>query len=127
MKYLLCYILLVKTLEKSIRNSRGNVTPEDSRDVMNNVTRTVKCPSLFQSDVLSITKISAVGCTNRFRVIFHMPRRLTKVDVIFICFLLFYHIELYINKILRSCTYIIFSIAFRDFVVTTFTQAGQNS
>ena len=50
---------VVKTLEKSIRNSMVNVTPADSRDVMNNVARTVKCPSLFQSDVLSIPKISA--------------------------------------------------------------------
>ena len=65
------------------------------------------------------------GFTHRFHAIFHMPRRLTKVDIIFICFLLFYHIELYtgINKILRSCTF----IALRDFIVTTFTQAGQNS
>ena len=52
-----------KTLEKSIRNSRDNVIPADSRDVMNNVARTVKCPSLFQSDVLSIPKISAVNIT----------------------------------------------------------------
>ena len=60
---MLCYILLVKTLEKSIRNSRGNVTPEDSLHVMNNVTCTVKCPSLFQSNVDSIPKISAVNIT----------------------------------------------------------------
>ena len=53
-------------LEKSIRNTRGNVTQADSRDVMNNVARTkctVKCPLLFQSDVLSIPKISAVNIT----------------------------------------------------------------
>ena len=62
---MLCYILLVKTLEKSIRNSRGNVAPADSRDVINNVARTVKCPSLFQSDVLSHPKISAVIITSR--------------------------------------------------------------
>ena len=30
---------------------------------MNNVARTVKCPSLFQIDVLSIPKISAVNIT----------------------------------------------------------------
>ena len=48
--------------------------------------------------------------TNRYRVIFHMLRRLTKVDAIYICFLLFYNIELYINNILRSCTFIICSI-----------------
>ena len=41
------------------------------------------------------------GCTDRFHAIFHMPRSLKKVDVIYICFLLFYNIELYINKILR--------------------------
>ena len=35
---------------------------------------------------------------------------LKKVDVIYICFLLFYHIELYINKILSSCTFIIYRI-----------------
>ena len=63
MKLLLCYILLVKTLEKSIRNSRGNEIQADSRDIMNNVACTVKCPSLFQSDVLSIPKISAVNIT----------------------------------------------------------------
>ena len=50
-------------LEKSIRNSGGNIIPADSRDVMNNVARTIKCPSLFQSDVLSIPKISAVNIT----------------------------------------------------------------
>ena len=50
----------MKTLEKSIQIlGVMYVTPEDSRDVMNNVTR--KCPSLFQSDVLSILKISAVN------------------------------------------------------------------
>ena len=48
---------------KLIRNSSENVTPADSRDVKNNVARTVKCPSLFQSDVLSIPKISAVNIT----------------------------------------------------------------
>ena len=32
---------------------------------------------------------------------FHMPLSLKKVDVIYISFLLFYNIELYINKILR--------------------------
>ena len=48
------------------------------------------------------------GCTDRFHAIFHMPRSLKKVDVIYICFLLFYHIELYINKILSSCTFIIY-------------------
>ena len=60
-----CYVTFYswKRFEKSIRNSRGNVTPADSRDVMNNVTRIVKCPSLFQSDVLSIPKISAVNIT----------------------------------------------------------------
>ena len=52
-------------LEESIPNSRGNVTPADSRNVMNNVACTVKCPSLFQSDVLSIPKISAVNITSR--------------------------------------------------------------
>ena len=41
------------------------------------------------------------GCTDWFHVIFHMPRSLKKVDVIYICFLLFYNIELYITKILR--------------------------
>ena len=51
-----------------------------------------------------------VGCTDRFHAIFHMPRSLKKVDVIYICFLLFYHIELYINKILSSCTFIIYRI-----------------
>ena len=61
MKQLLCYILLMKRLEKLIWNSRGNVTPADSWDVMNNVVRTIKCPSLFQSDVLSIPKNSAVN------------------------------------------------------------------
>ena len=55
--------LLVKTLEKWIRNSRGNVTPADSRDVTNNVACTVMCLSLFQSDILSIPKISAVNIT----------------------------------------------------------------
>ena len=50
-------------LEKSIRNYRGNVTPADSRNAINNVARTVKCQSLFQSDVLSIPKISAVNIT----------------------------------------------------------------
>ena len=60
---MLCYILLVNTIKKSIRNSRGNVTPADSRDVMDNVARTIKCPLLFQSDVLSIPKISAVNIT----------------------------------------------------------------
>ena len=44
-------------------NSSDNVTPADYRDVMNNVERIVKCPSLFQSDVLSIPKISAVNIT----------------------------------------------------------------
>ena len=55
-----CYVTfsLVKTLEKSIRNSRGNVTPADSRDVMSNVVVTIKCPSLVQSGVLSIPKFS---------------------------------------------------------------------
>ena len=59
----------MKTLEKSIRKSRDNVIPADSRDFMNNVARTVKCPSLFQSDVLSIPKISAVniGFAPQFR------------------------------------------------------------
>ena len=52
-----------KRLKKSIQNSIGNVTPADSRDVVNNVARTVECPSLFQSDVLSIPKISAVNIT----------------------------------------------------------------
>ena len=46
-------------------NSRGKVTLADSRDVMNNVACTIKCPSLFQSDVLSIPKISAVNITSR--------------------------------------------------------------
>ena len=50
-------------LEESIRNSRDNVTPADYWDVMNYVARTVKCPSLFQSNVLSIPKISAVNIT----------------------------------------------------------------
>ena len=53
----------LKTLEKSIQNCRGNVIPADSQDVMNNVARTVKCPSSFQSDVLWIPKISAVNIT----------------------------------------------------------------
>ena len=54
----------MKTLEKSIRNSRGNVTPADSRDFMNNVARIVRCPVIIsQSDVLSIPKISAVNIT----------------------------------------------------------------
>ena len=51
-----------------------------------------------------------LGCTDRFHAIFHMPRSLIKVDVIYICFLLFYHIELYINKIVSSCTFIIYRI-----------------
>ena len=45
---------LVKTFEKSIRNSRGNVTPADSLDVMSNVACAVKCLSLVQSGVLTI-------------------------------------------------------------------------
>ena len=50
MKYLLCYIFYVKTLEKkSILNSRGKVTPVDSRDVTSYVAPTVKCPSLPRS------------------------------------------------------------------------------
>ena len=49
-------ILLVKTLEKSIRNSKGNVKPADPRDVVSNVARSVKYPSLVQSGVLSIPK-----------------------------------------------------------------------
>ena len=44
-------------------NSRDNVIPADYRDVMNNVACTVKYPSLFQCDVLSIPKISAVNIT----------------------------------------------------------------
>ena len=35
----------------------------------------------------------------------------TKVSVNYICFLFFYHIELYINKILRSCTFISYIIS----------------
>ena len=54
---------VVKTLEKSIRNSRGIVTPADPRDVMSNVASTTKCPSLVQSGVLTIPKISAVNIT----------------------------------------------------------------
>ena len=37
---------------------RGNVTPAVCHDVMSNLTRTVKCPSLVQSCVLLIPKIS---------------------------------------------------------------------
>ena len=49
-----CYVTfsLVKTLEKLIRDSRCNVTPADSRDVMSKVAGTVNCPSLVQSGVL---------------------------------------------------------------------------
>ena len=50
------------------------------------------------------------GCTDRFHAKIYMPRSLKKVDVIYICFLLFYHIELYINKLLSSCTLIIYRI-----------------
>ena len=55
-----------------------------------------------------------------------MPRRLTKVDTIYICFILFYDIELhvYINKMIRSCTFIIYSIC--GFHITPFTHIGQN-
>ena len=62
MKYLLCYvyILLVKTLQKPIQNSRGNVTPADPQDVMNNPSR---LPSRVQSGVLLIPKISAHSIT----------------------------------------------------------------
>ena len=51
---------------------------------------------------------SPLGCTDRFHAIFHMTRSLKKADFIYIGFLLFYHIELYINKILSSCTFIIY-------------------
>ena len=53
----------MKTLEKSIRKSGGIVTPADPKDVMSNVAHTAKCPSLVQSGVLSIPKISAVNIT----------------------------------------------------------------
>ena len=56
MKYLLFYILLVKTLEELIWSCRGNVTPADPWYLMSNVACTVKCPSLVQSGVLSIPK-----------------------------------------------------------------------
>ena len=49
----------MKTLEKSIRNSRGNVTPADNPDAMSNAACTVKCLSSVQNGVLSIPKFSA--------------------------------------------------------------------
>ena len=61
-------------------------------------------PSMRHGDALTTsehTRISSMGCTDRFHAILHMPRCLKKVDVIYICFLLFHNIELYINKILR--------------------------
>ena len=48
------------TRENAWKNSRVNETPADCRDVA----RTVKCLSLYQSDVLSIPKISAVNITS---------------------------------------------------------------
>ena len=56
---------------------------------------------LFPLDKGHVPEYLWSGCTDRFHAIFHMPRSLKKVDVIYICFLLFYNIELYINKILR--------------------------
>ena len=57
MKYLLCYILLLKTMEQLIWNSRWRkLTPADPRDVVSNDTRTDKSLSLVQSGVLLITK-----------------------------------------------------------------------
>ena len=62
--------------------------------------RWLKMADRSESDILNQTS-GKDGCTDRFHAIFHMPRSLKKVDVIYICFLLFYNIELYINKILR--------------------------
>ena len=59
-----CYVTFY--LWKRLKNRSeilGATAAADSRDVMNNIARTVKCPSLFQSDVLSIPKISAVNIT----------------------------------------------------------------
>ena len=62
----ICYILLVKTLEKSVRNFKGNITP-DHRGVMSNVVRTVNSPTLVQSGVLSIPKAGNIGFAPQFR------------------------------------------------------------
>ena len=57
-------------------------------------------PLLPSGDLAQFEEHKNHGCTHRFHAIFHMPRRLTKFDVIYICFLLFYHIELYMNKMM---------------------------
>ena len=57
MKYLLCYILLVKTLEKSIRNKfkeHGNTSRSSERNEKRRAYRQVTFLSLVQSGVLSI-------------------------------------------------------------------------
>ena len=57
--------------------------------------------------ILMVLSKPPYGCHDRFHSIFHMPNTLTKVNVICICLFLYNHIELYVNKILRSCTFII--------------------
>ena len=52
-----------ETLDKSIGNSRGKVTPADYQEVRSNFAHTTKCPSLVQSGVLSISKISVGNIT----------------------------------------------------------------
>ena len=63
-------------------------------------------------DVNAVARQNVVITTFRNVTTFWVaiPCHLTRVDVIYICFLLIYHIELYINEILISCTFIIYSI-----------------
>ena len=56
MKWLLCYILLVKMLEKSIRNSKGKATPVDPWDDMSNIGGYRQVPIISLHSVLSISK-----------------------------------------------------------------------
>ena len=50
----------MKTLEKSIRNSKGNATQAEHSGVMSYVVNTVMCLPLVQNGVLSIPKAANI-------------------------------------------------------------------
>ena len=69
----------MKTLEKTVRNSKGNVRPADPRHNMRNVADTIKCPSLVQSSVLSIPKAGNIrfavpGMSGQYNVTQYLAR-----------------------------------------------------